>query len=283
MSWIESIVLGIIQGLTEFLPVSSSGHLAIAGTLFGLSGEENLAFAILVHIATVLSTIIILWGEVSGLFKGLVMFRWNDETKMVSKLLLSMIPVGIVGLLFKNTVEKLFGSGLLLIGLMLMLTALLLLISYISGSNQPFPFSKFPRIPRIPQKETISFRDAILIGLAQACAVMPGLSRSGTTIATGILLCIEKEKAVKFAFLMVILPVLGETLLDLMKVMKGSVTAFSSLPVSAMIGGFAAAFLSGLFACKWMIALVKKGNLAYFVIYCLVVGLSVVIYSYFNR
>ena len=275
MSWIDSIVLGIIQGLTEFLPVSSSGHLAIAGTLFGLSGEENLAFAILVHIATVLSTIIILWGEVSGLFKGFVSFRWNDETKMITKLLLSMIPVGVVGLFFRDTVEAFFGNGLLFIGLMLLLTSLLL-----SLASAPHRLSWFRRFR---QNDTISFLDAFLIGLAQACAVMPGLSRSGTTIATGILLGIDKEKVTRFAFLMVILPVLGEMVLDTMKMIKGDVSAFSSLPLSAMIGGFIAAFLSGLFACKWMINLVKKGKLAYFSLYCLVAGLFVIFYSYFNR
>jgi len=266
MSWIEGVILGIIQGLTEFLPVSSSGHLAIAGAFFGLTGEENLAFAILVHIATVLSTIIVLWGEVSGLLRGLFAFRWNDETKMVSKLLLSMIPVGVVGLFFKDTVEVFFGSGLLLVGFMLLLTAALLLISY------------FPR-PRL--KEEISFLDSFLIGLAQACAVMPGLSRSGTTIATGIWLGNKKENAAKFAFLMVILPVMGESLLDVMKVFKGDVSVFSSFSVAAMIGGFAAAFLSGLIACKWMINLVKKGKMLYFAIYCIIAGLFVIIYSLF--
>ena len=266
MSWIEGLILGFIQGLTEFLPVSSSGHIAIAGTFFGLSGEENLTFAILVHIATVLSTIVVLWGEVSGLFKGLFVFRWNDETKMVSKLLLSMIPVGVVGLFFKDTVEAFFGSGLLFVGCMLLLTAALLLVSY---------------IPRPRLKEEISFRDAFLIGLAQACAVLPGLSRYGTTIATGIWLGNKKENAAKFAFLMVILPVLGETLLDLMKVLKGDVSVFSSFSAAAMISGFVAAFLSGLIACKWMINLVKKGKLVYFAIYCIVAGLFVIIHSLF--
>jgi len=273
MSWIEGLILGIIQGLTEFLPVSSSGHLAIAGTFFGLTGEENLAFAILVHIATVLSTIIVLWGEVSGLFKGLVAFRWNDETKMVSKLLLSMIPVGIVGLFFKGAVEVFFGSGLLFIGCMLLLTAALLTISY-------YPMKRLNRSKNL-QKEEISFRDAIFIGLAQACAVLPGLSRSGTTIATGIWLGNKKENVAKFAFLMVILPVLGETLLDMMKVIKGDVSVFSSFSPVAMTVGFAAAFLSGLVACKWMINLVKKGKLIYFAIYCTVAGLFVIINSLF--
>jgi len=287
MSWIEGLILGIIQGLTEFLPVSSSGHLAIAGTFFGLTGEENLAFAILVHIATVLSTIIVLWGEVSGLFKGLVAFRWNYETKMVSKLLLSMIPVGIVGLFFKGAVEVFFGSGLLFIGCMLLLTAALLTISYypmkrLNRSKNIQNEEERPKNrPKACQKEEISFCDAIFIGLAQACAVLPGLSRSGTTIATGIWLGNKKENVAKFSFLMVILPVLGETLLDMMKVIKGDVSVFSSFSPVAMIVGFAAAFLSGLIACKWMINLVKKGKLIYFAIYCTVAGLFVFINSLF--
>ena len=287
MSWIEGLILGIIQGLTEFLPVSSSGHLAIAGTFFGLTGEENLAFAILVHIATVLSTIIVLWGEVSGLFKGLVAFQWNYETKMVSKLLLSMIPVGIVGLFFKGAVEVFFGSGLLFIGCMLLLTAALLTISYypmkrLNRSKNIQNEEERPKNrPKACQKEEISFCDAIFIGLAQACAVLPGLSRSGTTIATGIWLGNKKENVAKFAFLMVILPVLGETLLDMVKVIKGDVSVFSSFSPVAMIVGFAAAFLSGLIACKWMINLVKKGKLIYFAIYCTVAGLFVFINSLF--
>jgi len=271
MSWIESVISGIIQGLTEFLPVSSSGHLTIAGTLFGLSGEENLAFAILVHIATVLSTIIILWKDIAGLFKGLCAFSWNSETKMVSKLILSMIPVGFVGLFFKDTVEAFFGSGLLFVGCMLLLTAALLLIS-----------SNLSPILPLKENDEISFRDALIIGLVQACAVLPGLSRSGATIATGLCLGINKEKVAKFSFLMVILPVLGQTLLDTVKVIKGDASIFTTISVPAMIGGFTAAFLSGLIACKWMIGLVKKGKLTCFAFYCIAIGLCVIIFSLFK-
>jgi undecaprenyl-diphosphatase len=210
-----------------------------------------------------LSAIIVLWGEISGLSGGVFSFRLNEETKTVSKILLSMIPVGIVGLFFKDKVEELFGSGLLLVGCMLLLTAALLMISY------------FAR-PR--RKEEISFRDAFIIGIAQACAVMPGLSRSGTTIAVGILLGNEKEKVAKFSFLMVIIPILGEALLDVLKALKGGdIPAFSSIPVSAMTGGFITAFLSGVFACKWMIGMVKKGKLIYFAYYCIAMGLFAVI------
>ncbi|MDR0699207.1 MAG: undecaprenyl-diphosphate phosphatase [Tannerella sp.] len=264
MSWIEAVVLGLIQGLTEFLPVSSSGHLTIAGTFFGLTGEENLAFAVLLHVATVLSAIIVLWGEISGLFRGVFSLHQNEEKKTVLKILLSVIPVGVVGLFFRDKVEELFGSGLLLVGCMLLLTAVLLLVSY------------FAR-PR--RKEDISFRDAFIIGVAQACAVMPGLSRSGSTIAIGILLGNGKEKVAKFSFLMVIIPVLGEALLDIVKALNGSdISNFSSISVSAMAGGFITAFLSGVFACKWMIGMVKKGKLVYFAYYCIAMGLFAVIY-----
>lgn len=265
MSWIEALVLGIVQGLTEFLPVSSSGHLTIGSALFGLSGEENLTFAVVVHTATVLSTLVVLWSEVSLLFRGFFRFTWNEESRMVAKILLSMIPVGIVGLFFKDYVEEMFGSGLLLVGSMLLLTAALLAFSY---------FAK----PR--QKEEISFKDAFVIGLAQACAVLPGLSRSGSTIATGLLLGNKKEQVAKFSFLMVIIPVLGEAFLDLMK--GGFSPAESGISYSALITGFLAAFVSGTIACKWMINLVKRGKLLYFAYYCVGAGLFCIFYSLFN-
>lgn len=265
MSWLEALILGIIQGLTEFLPVSSSGHLTIGSVLFGMSGEENLTFAIVVHTATVFSTIVVLWHEVAGLFKGFFSFKWNEETRMVCKILLSMIPVGIVGVFFKDQVEQLFGSGLLLVGCMLLLTAALLAFSY---------YAK----PR--QKEEISFKDALIIGLAQACAVLPGLSRSGSTIATGLLLGNKKEQVAKFSFLMVIIPILGEGFLDLIK--GGFSPATSGISYTALIVGFLAAFISGSLACKWMINLVKKGKLIYFAYYCLAVGLITIIYSLIN-
>ena len=202
MNWFEALWLGIIQGLTEYLPVSSSGHLTIASTLFGIEAEENLAFTIAVHVATVLSTLVILWKEIAWIFKGLFQFKVNDETRYVFNILISMIPVGIVGLFFKDYVEQIFGSGLAIVGSMLLVTALLLTFSY---------YAK----PR--QKENISLKDAFIIGLAQAVAVMPGLSRSGSTIATGLILGNNKAKLAQFSFLMVIPPILGEALLDTMK------------------------------------------------------------------
>jgi len=265
MSSIEAVILGLIQGLTEFLPVSSSGHLTIAGTFFGLNAHDNLAFAVIVHTATVLSTLVALRKEISELLKGLLAFRWNDETKSITKLLLSMIPVGIVGLFFKDTVEGFFGGGLMFVGIMLLLTAALLM---------------FAAYARQRRKEHISFTDAFIIGIAQACAVLPGLSRSGATIATGVMLGNNRENVAKFSFLMVILPVMGEALLDALKSWQmHEATPFGNIPQHAMLLGFATAFISGYFACRWMLDIVKRGKLAWFAYYCIAIGLFTVIYS----
>jgi len=256
MNTIEALVLGILQGLTEYLPVSSSGHLAIGSYIFGLNGEENLAFTVAVHVATVLSTFVILWSEIAWILKGIFKFEMNDETRYMFNIIVSMIPVGIVGVFFKDTVEDIFGSGLLIVGLMLLVTAALLTFSY---------YAK----PR--QKDDISLKDAFIIGLAQAVAVMPGLSRSGSTIATGLLLGNKKEKLAQFSFLMVIPPILGEALLDVLKAVKGE-EAFGGIDAMPLAVGFIAAFVSGCLACKWMINLVKTGKLVYFAIYCAIVG-----------
>lgn len=257
MEWFEALILGLLQGLTEYLPVSSSGHLAIGSALFGIQGEDNLTFTIAVHVATVFSTLVILWKEIGWIFRGLFKFEMNAETKYVINILVSMIPIGIVGVFFKDYVEEIFGSGLLIVGCMLLLTALLLAFSY---------YAK----PRL--KENISMKDAFIIGLAQACAVMPGLSRSGTTIATGLLLGDNKAKLAQFSFLMVIPPILGEALLDGMKIVKGAAAGTSDISVLSLIVGFLAAFISGCVACKWMINIVKKGKLIYFAIYCAIAG-----------
>lgn len=257
MSWLEALVLGIVQGLTEYLPVSSSGHLAIGSALFGIEGEENLAFTIVVHVATVFSTLVILWKEIEWIFRGLFKFQMNSETRYAINILISMIPIGIVGVFFKDTVESIFGSGLLIVGCMLLVTAALLAFSY---------YAK----PR--QKESISMKDAFIIGLSQACAVLPGLSRSGTTIATGLLLGNNKAKLAQFSFLMVIPPILGEALLDVLKLVEGEDIA-GDIPTLSLVVGFVAAFLSGCLACKWMINIVKKGKLIYFAIYCAIAGL----------
>ena len=263
MDWIEALVLGLIQGLTEYLPVSSSGHLAIGAALFGIEGEESLAFTIVVHVATVCSTLVVLWKEISWIFKGLFKGRMNDETRYALNIVVSMIPVGVVGVFFKDEVEAIFGSGLFVVGCCLLLTAVLLAFSY---------YYK----PR--QKPSISTRDAFIIGLAQACAVLPGLSRSGSTIATGLLLGNDKAKLAQFSFLMVMPPILGQALLDGIALAQGQDIA-GGIPASSLAVGFAAAFVSGCLACKWMINIVKKGKLIYFAAYCALAGLATLIFG----
>lgn len=261
MSWLEALILGLVQGLTEYLPVSSSGHLQIGHALLGTAGEENLTFAIVVHAATVLSTLVVLWREVAQLFVGtFTTTAWNNEKKYVCKLLVSMIPVFVVGMFFKDEVEAFFGNGLLLVGICLLITATLLAFAY---------FAK----PR--QKAEISYVDAFVIGLAQAVAVLPGLSRSGSTIATGLLLGDKKESVAQFSFLMVLIPILGEAFLDLLDLCgSGTVLGIGWLPLAV---GFVAAFVSGCLACKFMLALVRRGKLIYFAIYCAIVGAATVI------
>ncbi len=257
MDWLQALILGLVQGLTEYLPVSSSGHLAIGQALFGMeNGDDNLMFTVAVHVATILSTIVILWSEIDWILKGLFKFEMNAETKYVLNIIVSMIPVGIVGLFFKDYVEDIFGSGLLIVGCCLLVTAALLTFSYYAR-------------PR--QKSHISMRDAFIIGLAQAVAVLPGLSRSGSTIATGLLLGNKKESLAQFSFLMVIPPILGEALLDVLKAVKGE-AVMGGIELLPLTVGFLAAFVSGCLACKWMISIVKKGKLIYFGIYCAIVG-----------
>ena len=256
MEWYEALILGLVQGLTEYLPVSSSGHLAIGEALLGGDGSENLAFAIVVHVATVLSTLVVLWKEVAWIVRGLFKFQMNDELRYVINIVVSMIPVAVVGVFFKDQVEAVFGSGLTVVGCCLLVTALLLAFSYYYR-------------PR--QKERISIRDAFIIGIAQAAAVLPGLSRSGSTIATGLLLGNSKEQLARFSFIMVIPPILGEALLDTLKASSGE-AVMGDLPLVSLIVGFAAAFISGCLACKWMIAIVRRGKLVWFAVYCAVVG-----------
>ena len=271
MSWFQALILGIIQGLTEYLPVSSSGHLAIGQALFGLAdGGSNLTFTVVLHVATVLSTIVVLWSEIVWIFKDLFTKQsWrsyqglNRGTRYAINILISMIPVAIVGFFFKDKIEAVFGSGLLIVGIMLLVTAALLAFSY---------FAK----PR--QKENISPWHAFIIGIAQACAVMPGLSRSGSTIATGLLLGNKKEKLAQFSFLMVIPPVLGEALLDVKDMIEVGVSeAMGGISPLALIVGFLAAFITGCFACKWMVNLVKKGKLIWFAVYCVIVGILAIV------
>lgn len=267
MNWFEALILGIVQGLTEYLPVSSSGHLAIGQALFGMNdGADNLAFTVLLHVATVLSTIVILWKEIVWLFADFFKFKWNEGTKYIVNIIISMIPVGVVGLFFKDKVESIFGSGLLVVGICLMVTASLLAFSY---------WAK----PR--QRESISPWHAFVIGIAQALAVLPGLSRSGSTIATGLLLGNKKEKLAQFSFLMVIPPILGEALLDVKDMAEvGIATSLGGIsPVAALVG-FLASFVVGCLACKWMIGIVRRGKLIWFALYCAIVGLATIILPY---
>ncbi|MBO4622080.1 MAG: undecaprenyl-diphosphate phosphatase [Paludibacteraceae bacterium] len=266
MNWIEALILGVVQGLTEFLPVSSSGHLTIGQTLLGIEFAEGdmLLFDVLVHAATVLSTLVVLWSQVEELLKGTFCVRgWNKEKEYVAKLCVSMIPVFIVGMFFKDYVEAIFGSGLLVVGCCLLVTACLL------------AFAQYAK-PR--QKEEISWWDSFIIGVAQACAVLPGLSRSGSTIATGILLGNKKEEVARFSFLMVLVPILGEAFLSLLDIAKGEVA--SSLSPLVMVVGFMAAFLTGCFACKFMIDIVKRQKLIWFSVYCAIVGVFAIVYHF---
>lgn len=267
MTWIEAIILGVLQGLTEYLPVSSSGHLALGSAIFGINGEENMTFTVVVHVATVLSTLVILWKEIAWIFNGLFKFKMNEETRYVINIIVSMIPIGIVGVFFKDYVKDIFGSGLLIVGCSLLLTAVLLIYSYYAR-------------PR--KKEKISMKDAFIIGIAQACAVLPGLSRSGSTIATGLILGNKKETLAQFSFLMVMPPILGEALLNGIEIVKNASATNAEVSLGALIVGFLAAFISGCFACKWMINIVKKGKLVYFGIYCAIVGAITIITSLFN-
>lgn len=255
MNGLEAFILGIIQGITEFLPVSSSGHLVIGKELLGLNASDNVVFETVVHFGTVLSTITILRKEIFQLFAKFFKFQWNEETQYIAKIFLSMIPVMIVGLFFKDYVESLFGEGIVLVGAMLLVTATLLALTH---------FVKFK------QRKSVGWSSAFIIGVAQAAAVMPGLSRSGSTIATGLLLGVKKEEVAKFSFIMVLIPILGETFLG---AVGGDFSAAASgIPTTSLLIGFLASYIAGCFACKGMIELVKRTNLLWFAIYCAIVG-----------
>ena len=262
MSWWEALLLGIVQGLTEFLPVSSSGHLEIGQAILGTAGEENLTFAIVVHTATVLSTLVVLWKEVAQLFKGtFTTIKWNEEKNYVAMILVSMIPVFVVGMFFKDQVESFFGNGLKVVGICLCVTAVLLF------------FSEWLSKRRAGMGHEVGYKDAIIIGLAQAVAVLPGLSRSGTTMLCGV----KKESVTQFSFLMVLIPILGEAFLELLDMLSGEVV--STLELAPMIVGFIAAFVSGCLACKFMINIVRRQKLIYFAIYCLCAGIFAMVYG----
>ena len=270
MDWIEAIILGLLQGLTEFLPVSSSGHLIIGKELLGIEAADDLVFEVLVHAATVLSTIVVFRKQLWGLLKGFFKFKNNDQTDYVLKICVSMIPVFIVGVFFKDFVEGLFQS-IFVVGIALVCTSLLLFFSdMVSGPRRKVSLSE-----RKNYRNGISYWQAFVVGLSQAVAVVPGLSRSGTTISTGLICGVRRDVMAQFSFLMVLVPILGEAFLQLVGGDMGS-SAIGALP---LVLGFLSAFVSGLFACKVMIALVKKARLSWFALYCAVVALLIFIFA----
>lgn len=272
MTWLDALILGIIQGLSEYLPISSSGHLEIFKQVLGvtLDPDASLEFSIMLHVATVLSTIVVLWKEFYPLLVSFLTVKRDNKFYYVCKILLSCIPVGVVGVLFEKNVEEFFKGNLTVVGVCLIVTALLLCFAYFTRTR--------PALlnPRGSQGREIGWLDAFVIGCAQAIAVLPGLSRSGTTIATGILLGDNRERVAQFSFLMVIVPILGKGLLDLKDMLMpaaAAADAASSIGVMPVVIGFLASFIVGCVACRWMLRIVKKGKLVYFAIYCAAVGL----------
>lgn len=277
MGWWQAILLGIVQGLTEFLPVSSSGHLMIARELFGVEAEGFLDFTVMVHFGTVLSTVVIFWGVIWNLLKGLLKFRYNDETDYVCKIIISMIPVFVVGMFFKDSVEALFGDSLATVAVCLLVTAALLLLS---DMDVPAIIRrKSGKVAESDHRNGISYLQAFIVGLGQAVAVAPGLSRSGTTIATGLITGVKRSVMAEFSFLMVLVPILGEQLLDLVDGISGEAELASGVGTLPLLLGFISAFVSGLFACKVMVALVKKSKLRWFAVYCAVVAAAIFIFA----
>ena len=277
MDIIDALILGIVQGLAEYLPISSSGHLEICREVLGLNlgGAESLQFDVMLHVATVLSTIVILWREFWPLVVSFFTFRRDDRFWYVCKILISCIPIGIVGVFFKDTIETFSGQELTLVGTCLCVTAALLAFSYFFRTR---PLETDRLTGRVYKPRDISYIDAFVIGCAQAVAVLPGLSRSGTTIATGILIGDKREQVAQFSFLMVIIPILGEALLDIKDIFgveaidTAAGVATPEIGLGALLTGFIASFVVGCLACKWMLALVKKGKLVWFALYCLIVG-----------
>ncbi len=260
MTWLEALLLGLLQGLTEFLPVSSSGHLELGGVLFGLQDPDTFfTFNILVHGATFSSVVVVFFNDIKGLVSSLLKFKWNTDTRFVTLLLVSAVPVGFAGLLFEQQIETLFSGRTVLVGLMLLVTATLLFLTKLVKKGD----------------QEITFWKAILIGLAQTVAVLPGISRSGATISIALILGVDKQKAIRFSFLMVLIPIFGANFLKLLRLsgdFPGTEIGFAPLAI-----GVVSAFVAGLVACRWMLDIVRKGNIAYFSVYCLVVGLAAII------
>jgi len=272
MDWIDALILGIVQGLAEYLPISSSGHLEIFRDILNIdiAGNDILEFDVMLHAATVLSTIVILWKEFYPLCKSFFTVKLDYNFYYVCKILVSCIPVAIVGFCFKDFVESLFGGSLLVVGICLCVTAILLTFAYFFRTR-PMMLNKLSG--KYSEPRDITWIDAFVIGVAQAIAVLPGLSRSGTTIATGILLGDKREKVASFSFLMVIIPILGEALLDLKDMVGGVADAEAGVSGLCLAIGFIASFFVGCIACRWMLNLVKKGKLIWFALYCIVMGI----------
>ena len=276
MEWWQAILLGLVQGLTEFLPVSSSGHLMICKELFGVDGEGFLDFTVLVHLGTVCSTLVVFWGAIVALLKGLFRFRYNDETDYICKLIVSIIPVALIGFLFKDYVEMLFGDSLTWVAVGLLITACLLLFSDLAGRRA----RKEAAVPAVRYRNGISFWQAFVVGIGQAVAVAPGISRSGTTIATGLLTGVKREVMAQFSFLMVLVPIIGEQMLDVVKSLSATGQFFSGeVSPLCLLLGFLFSFASGLFACKAMVALVRRARLSWFALYCAVVALLIFVFA----
>lgn len=263
MSYLEAIILGIIQGLTEFLPVSSSGHLELAKVIFGDKSlpQESLTFTVILHFATALSTMVVFRKDILDIVKGLFKFKWNDESIFSLKIIISMIPAVLIGLMFEKELESFFNGNILLVGFMLLITALLLLLADKAKNTN----------------KNVSFKNSFIIGVSQAIAMLPGISRSGATISTSVLLGADRTKAARFSFLMVVPLIFGKVAKD---IYSGGIS-FQSDQIGSMGVGFIAAFISGLIACNWMISLVKNSKLYYFAIYCFVIGVFAITYAYF--
>ncbi len=256
MNWLEALILGLLQGLTEFLPVSSSGHLELGKVLLNTNIEDDIAFTVLVHAATMLSIILVFYKDLLNLIRHFFRFKWDEEMKFAVKILISMAPVMIVGLLWEDEIEIFFGGQILFVGGMLLVTATVLFLTNYSQEKKG---------------QEVNFWQAFIIGMAQTIAILPGISRSGATIGTALLLGVDKSKATRFSFLMVLLPILGATLIKIKDIGDQGISGNTEL--FPMVVGFIAAFVSGYAACKWMLSIVRKGKLVYFAFYCMLIGL----------
>lgn len=280
MDTIDALIMGIVQGLAEYLPISSSGHLEIFRDILGLdlSGAEALEFDLVLHAATVLSTIVVLWHEFAGLCKSFFTLKMDSDFMYVCKILLSCIPIAIVGFCFKDRVEAFFGQDLTVVGICLLVTAALLTFAWFYRTRPELEAAAKSKIGRPrPRGHEVTWADAFIIGCAQAIAVLPGLSRSGTTIATGITLGVKRDAVAKFSFFMVIIPILGEALLSLKDIATGEATT-GNVGTTALLTGFIAAFVVGCAACKWMLEIVKRGKMVWFAVYCAIIGILCIVW-----